>query len=326
MKNLILFLLFSNVFLFLSCQNKTTNNQQQRLSENSNQEENRDELAIIEQNGKSFYEWYFKNEFPNMNVIKDKNGKCKLDTLSYFKELRKLGTISEKFINKEKERTHVCSEFISTIDYSEYEEVDAYEYDKYCIDFYYYNWLKSQEHPNNFSVKNIKKINDNKASLDIYVNYGGDDSPLSTVFLEKEQGIWKIVEIKFIHQEETKPEKAKIYGKKWYGGIVALNIGETSLAYEYHGQCVYFYPVKKISDTEFEMIWARDVDCKFDNGTSETFGLADVPKIGKPFAKYTLKDNILYATYYYREWVKSYSQQVAKDVFVDRYFLNDENN
>lgn len=313
-------------FLFQSCTNKSGNQNAQTPIQSTTEDKPDDELAIIEQSGRSFYDWYFKNDFPNIDVIKDKNGKCKLDTLSYFKELRTLGTISEKFISKEKERTYVCSEFISTIDYSEYQESEAYDYDKYCNDFYHYYWLKSQEYPDELSTKNIKRNNDSQASVDIYKIYkheGANDSPLSTVFLEKEQGIWKIVEIKFINREENKTEKVNIYGQRWYGGIVRLDVGETSLNYWYHGQCIYFYPVKKISNTVFEMIWARDMDCRFDNGTDETFGVKKTPEIGKPFAKYTLKNNILYAEYYYKEWVEKYNEQI-EGVFVDKYFLRNE--
>jgi len=321
-KNIFLFCTFA--FFLQSCENKTQktgNTATVAITENQT-----DDVKIIEQNGKSFYDWYFKNEFPNINVIKDKNGKCKLDTLSYFKELRKLGTISEKFINKEKERIHVCSEFISTIDYSEYEQAEVYEYDEYCVDFYYYNWLKSQEHPDGFSTKNIKKINETSASIDIFETYKneGNESPLSTVFLEKEKNTWKITEIKFINREETKTEKTDFTGR-WLGGIVYFNVGETSLTFFYHGQCAFTYPVKKISNIEFEMIWAREMDCKFDNGTDKTFGLNKVPEIGKPFAKYKLKNNILYVEYYYKEWIKKYTEQVQVDVFTEKYFRKNEN-
>lgn len=101
--------------------------------------------------------------------------------------------------------------------------------------------------------------------------------------------------------------------------MVTLRIGDSSLAFLYHGQCVYFYPVRKISSTRFEMIWARDMDCVFDNGTAETFGLKAVPQIGKPFAAYQLQDNRLQVTYYYPEWVKKYRVQVAEDVFTPEY-------
>ena len=284
-------------------------------------------MVNIEKNGKSFYDWYFKNDFPNCDVIKDKNGMSKLDTLSYFTELRKLGTVSEKLIAKERKRLSGCAAFISTLKYSDYENADAYDYDKECPDMYYMYWLKSQETPDGFVTKNVKKINDNSASVDIYETYKQDNfqSALSTVILEKENNIWKIVDIKFINRDESKDITA--YTGRWLGGIVSLNIEKNSLAFEYHGQCVYFYPVKKISDTEFEMIWARDMDCKFDNGTSKTFGLKNTPKIGKAFAKYTLKDNVLQVDYYYKDWVKKYTDQVQNDVFVDSYYkANEEEN
>lgn len=327
MKKLYLLFLITSL-LFQSCENKQGKQNTQIPTEITTEDKADDELKLIEQNGRSFYDWYFKNDFPNINVIKDKNGKCKLDTLSYFKKLRKLGTVSEKFINKEKERTFICSEFISSINYSEYEEADAYEYDKYCGDFYYYNWLKSQEPPHEFTTKNIQKHNDSLASIDIYEIFKYEKNyyyPLSTVFLEKEQGIWKIVEIKFINREESKTEITNIYDQRWYGGIVKLDIGQTSLDYVYHGQCVSFFPVKKISNTAFEMIWAIKMDCVFDNGIMNTFGLKNVPKIGEPFAKYTLKNNILYVEYYYKEWVKKFSEQIEEGVFVDKYFLSEDN-
>ena len=259
MKNLLLFLI--PIIFFTSCNSKEEKINDKKSVENVEKSIEKptekpiaDELKTIEQNGKSFYEWYIKNDFPNCDIIKDKNGKCLVDTVSYFKTLRNLGTISEKFIHQERTRLQSCAEFISTIDYSEYENADAYEYDQYCVDIYYYYWLKSQEHPNNFSVKNVRRINDNNASLDIYENYGETnvpDVPLSKVILEKEKNTWKITEIKFINREETPAKKVDVFGK-WYGGNVKLHISEKGVGYEYHGQCMYFYPIKKINENEFD--------------------------------------------------------------------------
>lgn len=333
MKNLILLII--PIILFTSCNSKeekiidkkTAENVEKQI-EKPTEKQIADELKTIEQNGKSFYDWYFKNDFPNCDIIKDKNGKCLLDTVSYFKTLRNLGTISEKFIHQERTRLQSCAEFISTIDYSEYEKADVYEYDEYCVDIYYYYWLKSQEYPNNFSVKNVRKINDNNASLDIYENYGETnvpDVPLSKVFLEKEKNTWKITEIKFINREETPAKKVDIFGK-WGNSEVYFRAGEKSLIFFYHGQCAYVYPLKKINENEFEMIWAKEMDCVFDNGVNNDFGLKKIPEIGKPFAKYKLKNNILYAEYYYKDWVKKYTEKVQKDVFTDKYFRKNESN
>lgn len=334
MKNLILFLI--SILFFTSCNSKEEKLNDKKPIENIEKQIEKptekqiaDELKTIEQNGKSFYDWYFKNDFPNCDIIKDKNGKCLLDTGSYFKTLRNLGTISEKFIRQERTRLQSCAEFISTVDYSEFENADVYEYDEYCVDIYYYYWLKSQEHPNNFSVKNVKKINDNNASLDIYENYSESnvpDVPLSNVKLEKENSIWKITEITFINREETPAKKVELFGK-WENSEVYFRVGEKSLIYFYHGQCAYVYPVKKINETEFEMIWAKEMDCVFDNGVNETFGLKKIPEIGKPFAKYKLKNNILYTEYYYKDWVEKYSEKVNSGVFSQKYFrLNEVDN
>lgn len=135
-----------------------------------------------------------------------------------------------------------------------------------------------------------------------------------------------IDEIKTNEQnKETKTEKILIY-RKWTNANVTLHISEEGLAFEYHGQCMYFYPIKKISANEFEMIWSNNMDCSFDNGTGNTFNLKDFPTIGKPFAKFKLKNNILYAEYYYKDWVKKYAEQVAENVFTSEYFIKNEEN
>ena len=118
---------------------------------------------------------------------------------------------------------------------------------------------------------------------------------------------------------ERRIKEQNAFTGKWKNEMVSLSIGDSSLAFEYHGQCVYFYPFRKISNTEFEMIWARDMDCKFDNGTKETFGLKKIPQLGQPFAKFTLKNKTLFVEYYYKEWVKKYTEQVQDKVFTEKY-------
>lgn len=34
------------------------------------------DIYDIEKNGKSFYDWYLKNNFPNCEIISDQDGKC----------------------------------------------------------------------------------------------------------------------------------------------------------------------------------------------------------------------------------------------------------
>lgn len=89
MKNLILFLI--SILFFTSCNSKEEKLNDKKPIENIEKQIEKptekqiaDELKTIEQNGKSFYDWYFKNDL-NCDIIKDKNGKCLLDTGSYFK-------------------------------------------------------------------------------------------------------------------------------------------------------------------------------------------------------------------------------------------------
>ena len=85
MKNLILFLI--SILFFTSCNSKEEKLNDKKPIENIEKQIEKptekqiaDELKTIEQNGKSFYDWYFKNDFPNCDIIKDKNGKCLVDT------------------------------------------------------------------------------------------------------------------------------------------------------------------------------------------------------------------------------------------------------
>ena len=99
--------------------------------------ETKDDSANIKKAGSSFYDWYFNNDFNDYEIVKNKNGKALLDSATYFKKLRNLGTISERFINKEKERLSTCSKFLATKYFDDYNSADAYTFDDYCPDLYF---------------------------------------------------------------------------------------------------------------------------------------------------------------------------------------------
>jgi len=186
-------------------------------------------------------------------------------------------------------------------------------------------WCNCQDVPDDFLGKlYIMHLKEEKDG--IFYNCAWGDGMVYNLKAVKVNNQWKISKMEGFDYNSLAGtfQKQNDFTGKWANKMVTLNIGETSLAFEYHGQCVYFYPVKKISDTEFEMIWARDADCKFDNGTKETFGLTAVPKLGKPFAKFTIKNGVLYAEYYYAEWVKRYTAQVQNNVFTPEYSRKNE--
>ena len=75
----------------------------------------------------SFHNWYIKStndiesEIPTDFVVTEgENDSCLVDYTPYFDELRKLGTISNSFMEKEKKRTKLCVETISKMKWSEY--------------------------------------------------------------------------------------------------------------------------------------------------------------------------------------------------------------
>lgn len=186
-------------------------------------------------------------------------------------------------------------------------------------------WCNCQDVPDGFlSRLYIMHLKQEKDGM--FYNCAWGDGIVYNLKAVKEKDLWKISAMEgFDYNSLTATfQKQNDFTGKWANEMVTLNIGATSLAFEYHGQCVYFYPIKKISSTQFEMIWARDMDCKFDNGTSKTFGLKQVPEPGKSFAKFTLKNGTLYTEYYYGLWVKRYTEKVQDNVFTPSYTRKNE--
>jgi hypothetical protein len=327
-----LFLLILNLFT-INCKKDASQNDGETKA-SSDQEIENIRLSSI-----SFYKWYLKelnDDTPfnyETNVIEGRDGKCVLDLEPYFKELRNLKTISEKFISKENERLSDCSGYLSTIDFNEYDSADFDDeaddsFAGYCPNFNYYFWIRSQESYQDCSSKNIQLTSDKTATADIFFSFKDskeETSPLSRVYLEKENNEWKMVDIKILNKKlRPKAEKIDIHNS-WTNNVVSIDINSNQIAILYHGQCAGFYPMKILSKNEVELIWANEMDCVFNVGTDNDYGLANAPAVGKPFAKYTLKGKILHAEYYYKEWVKKYAGNTNADVFTSKYYLKTDN-
>lgn len=83
--------------------------------------------------------------------------------------------------------------------------------------------------------------------------------------------------------------------------------------------CGVNFPIRIIDSCSFEIIWNPNIDCVFDLGILKDFNLKDFPKIGKPFAKYTLNDDLIIVEYYYPNWVEEFSKQKLSEVFTNKY-------
>lgn len=181
-------------------------------------------------------------------------------------------------------------------------------------------WCNCQDVPDAFLNKiwimNLS-FRDNLASY----NWSWGDGLVYHITAEKENNHWKISTMEGFDYDSFVAtfQKKNDFTGYWQNGMVVISIGDTFLNFEYHGQCMYSYPIRKISETEFEMIWAREMDCKFDNGTDKKFGLRNVPEIGKAFAKFSLKNKILTVDYYYKDWVQKYRSEVQEGVFTNEF-------
>ena len=190
-------------FLFVSCNNNkdvkknnesTDDIQGIEIEENklNNSEEEIAEIAL------SFHKWYIKttnnidSDVPvGFVVAEGDNDNCLVDYQPYFNELRKLGTISEKFMNSEKERTNLCVETIKKMDWSEYIGVIP----ENCDNYFY--WTRRQDKSGGVEVLNTNQI-DNHWEVNISVN----KSENAIVRLENENGKYMITEIKWVDKND----------------------------------------------------------------------------------------------------------------------------
>jgi len=170
--------------------------------ENSNQEK-----EIIKKVSTSFYDWYLKRTNSLTDTVpfdyifvKGENGKCKVDFEPYFTQLRQLKTISKKFMDKEVERAKDCIKHMETVDWKEYQNADAYEYEDYCPDCSYMYWIKSQESYSGVEILNmVKKGNIWYTTLQLYNDFDNKrtryDYFYPIIKIEKENGKWLMTEI-----------------------------------------------------------------------------------------------------------------------------------
>lgn len=181
-------------------------------------------------------------------------------------------------------------------------------------------WCNCQDVPDNYADKIwIMHVSVHKDTASY--NWSWGNGLVYHIKALKEKGVWKIDHMEGFDAEAY--ARSFVYTNnmegRWENGFVRIDIDDEFVTIWYHTQCVYFYPIRKIDVQTVEMIWDRDMDCKFDNGTNRAFGLKRVPEKGKPFAKFTLQGNMLHADYYYKEWVQQYAKQVQDDVFTPAY-------
>lgn len=166
------------------------------------------EIKRVSSAAASFYNWYLfaiNNDGIRFDFsVVENNGMCKLDSTEYFEQLRKLGTISDKFLLLEIERTKKCSEFLSTLKWEVYKNTDdPYEYDDHCPSFSCFYWINSQEPVDRVDIREVK-ITHETAEVDLIFYSLQNNEKIywedvtAKVWLEKMNADWQIVGIQVI--------------------------------------------------------------------------------------------------------------------------------
>lgn len=155
----------------------------------------------------SFYDWYLKsiksvdaNVPIDIEVIEGENGKCKVDYEPYFNQLRKLKTISTKFMDNECKRTKSCAEFMKKVDWKNYQNSEAYDYEDSCNCFSNFYWIQSQDQFDGVEIVDLTKNGEAWfAKLQLYIDFEGKRTYIKYMYpkvkMEMENGNWMITEI-----------------------------------------------------------------------------------------------------------------------------------
>ncbi|MEK6481553.1 hypothetical protein WJR50_28675 [Catalinimonas sp. 4WD22] len=161
----------------------------------------------------SFHDWYIEylKDFDSrskesyasslVQVVEGKDGKSRLTLENYVDKLEDLGTISQKFIEKERLRVAECSQFLSTVDWEDFQKAEGYEYDEKCGFFYHYYWLRSQEMPDKVKAFNVEKKDNHWSVCLKFLNIRDGKEYLGSSYqpkvkVEDINGVLKITDIK----------------------------------------------------------------------------------------------------------------------------------
>lgn len=204
MKNALLFSFILIIIGLISCNSEQSvtivDAHTEQLTQGSIQKEEIRTIAL------SFHQWYMSTiEDPSssntsVNIVKGKNGKCQFDFYGYFDALRKLGTVSEKFLLSEKDRVRGCEDYLKTINYTDYISSDAYLYQDDCPHLYHMYWIRSQEPYSGIEVEELTKRGNNWQAKLVFYNdfekkeYHRNYQPIVTLSQEGES--WRIISIK----------------------------------------------------------------------------------------------------------------------------------
>ena len=130
---------------------------------------------------------------------KNDSGYVDIQIEDYIDGLRKFKIFSEEFFKLERERLEPCRKTLISLKYTGDPEPGDWENQVSCSFFHMY-WLRSQEEPTNFEIKNLT-VSDSiaKSNMMFFTEYEGKKSYWEGHYLEvqyhKERDEWRITQI-----------------------------------------------------------------------------------------------------------------------------------
>jgi hypothetical protein len=129
------------------------------------------------------------------HAVENDSGYYVLSVESYIDRLKEHGIFSEEFYEHERDRVKQCKEDLEKLKYKG--DADLGWAPNSCFfDFMY--WLKSQEHPDGFEIKNLELVgSDAKSNMAFYLERDGEkhyEEGLK-IHYRKENGNWKVSQI-----------------------------------------------------------------------------------------------------------------------------------
>ncbi len=219
----------------------------------------------------------------------------------------------DELINYEWVKSQSVKE-IDSLSYSVYKSISANNY-IFSLD----KFLKNED-VEKFKIIDI--VNLKSKNIEVNVEDFSDYKTLNLLLDKKLVKKWKF---KIYPKKEQDNINGNITSKKtsifnsWVNNenyIPEIHITNRGISYLFHGQCIYFFPIKIVINNEVELIWGETGrDCVYEVFFDETFDLPKnrIPQKGKPFAKYKVGNEVLKVTYYYEEWVEKYKNKIIED-------------
>ena len=264
------------------------------------------------------------------------------------KKIKTHNQYNKKAFNDKIKEIYIGKEFFSGDELINYEwvksqsvkEIDSLSYSIYksmSANNYIFSLDKFLKNEDVEKFKIIDTVNLKSKNIEVKVDNFSNYKTLNLLLDKKLIRKWKF---KTYPKKEQDNINGDIISKKtsifnsWVNNenyVPEIHITNNGISYLFHGQCIYFFPIKIVNDNEIELLWGETGrDCVYEVFFDDTFDLPKdkIPQKGKPFSKYVVDNGVLKVTYYYEQWLERYKKKITKDdkpfPFIKSFILKEE--